>query len=113
MNHKIGRLVFAGSALFSTNSFAADVSGLGCTDGVSTPVVSSATTFINDTIRPKCSNSVTLGFYDSGSRMGVKAASSKGMHTYGGSTTAGGIFQCESSSVATPAAGLSATIDGC
>lgn len=45
--------------------------------------------------------------------VGVKAANSKGMHTFGGSSNGGSVKACESSSVATPSVSTATITAGC
>lgn len=85
------------------------------TAGNGTQVVGATGSFVKDSFTPKCSANVTVAYTDSVSMIAVRGGSSKGMHTFGGTSEGGGILQCESSSAANPhttAATVSAT-NGC
>ena len=88
-----------------------------CTTGTASSIVGAAGSFIKDTFTPKCSVGVTVSFLQDGSAIAVKSGSSKGMHTFGGSSEGGGVRQCQSSSIATPessaATAPTTTNDGC
>ena len=75
----------------------------GCTTGTASSVTGNSASFIKDTFTPKCSTGVTVTFTQSGSAISVKSGSTKGMHTFGGTSEGGGVSQCESSSLAAPA----------
>ena len=88
-----------------------------CTTGTATSIVGAAGSFIKDTFTPKCSTGVTVSFLQNGNAIAVKSGSSKGMHTFGGSSEGGGVTQCQSSSIATPessaATAPASTTNGC
>lgn len=79
------------------------VNGGVCSAGVGQSIVGSPTSFIRENILPRCSSGVTASYNQDAVAVSVRAASLKGMHTFGGWSGAG-IAQCESSSVADPAA---------
>lgn len=108
--HTTKMVVLGGLLVASMHSHGAN----GCTAGLGIAVPGSDATFVKDTFTPKCSKAVYLDYVDSATSIGVMAASQKGMHTFGGFSDGGGIFQCESSSVATPEASVgSVTANGC
>lgn len=112
MNKNAKILVVGGVLAVGTlNAYAASV--VTCANAAGTSIVGNSSSFIKDTFTPKCSGGVSVAFIDNASSLGVKAGSSKGMHTFGGSTEGGGITQCESSSVASPTTGLTAMNLGC
>lgn len=83
------------------------VAATACDNGSASAIVSSATGFVKNNFTPKCSNNVSVNYAETTTDFFVKGASSKGMHTYGGSTTGGGVMVCENSSVASPVGSLS------
>lgn len=96
--------VAIGSALvlnLSATAYAAQ-SGDACTNGTATAVASDASYFVKNNFTPKCSNNTSVKFAQTATDFYVKGASSKGMHTYGGSTEGGGVGVCENSSIANP-----------
>jgi len=113
MNKNAKILVVGGVlAVGMMNAYAA--SATACTTGTPTSIAGATGSFVKDTFTPKCSGGVTLGYNDSATSMGVKAGSSKGMHTFGGGTEGGGVTQCESSSIASPhTLATSAAANGC
>lgn len=77
--------------------------------GSGTAVPASTTNFVRDAFTPKCSANVAVNYAQDTSLIAVRGGSSKGMHTFGGTSEGGGILQCESTSAATPSA-TSATV---
>ena len=73
-----------------------------CNNGTATSIASSATGFVKNDFTPKCSANVYVNYNQTNTDFFVKGASSKGMHTYGGSTMGGGVGVCENSSVTNP-----------
>ena len=104
-------IVLGGMLAVSAQAYSA--TGTGCTTGTGASITGSATTFVKDNFTPKCSSGVSLGYNDQNTVMSVKAGSSKGMHTFGGNTDGGGIFQCESTSIVGVTAAPTATASGC
>lgn len=104
-------IVLGGMLAASAQAYSAAATG--CTTGTGLAITGSSTTFVKDSFTPKCSNGVSLGYYDQNTVMSVKAGSSKGMHTFGGNTDGGGIFQCESTSIPGVTAAPTAMLKGC
>lgn len=102
-------LGFAGNAMG-----AAACSG---TAGNGTSVTGVSTSFIRDGFTPKCSANVTVSYTQSDTAVAVKGGSSKGMHTFGGTSEGGGVKQCETTSVTAPgtsaATAPASVLDGC
>ncbi len=113
MNKNAKILVVGGVLAVGMLNAYAVTTGAGCTAGVGISIAGNSTSFVKDTFTPKCSGGVSLGYHDSGTAMGVKAGSSKGMHTFGGGTDGGGVTQCESSSISHPESSTSANAAGC
>ena len=84
-----------------------------CNNGVAVMVPGSASSYEKEDFTPKCSNAVTLQYEDQVTQVVAKSGSAKGMHTFGGSSFTGSVFQCESSSVASPDTLTTPGVDGC
>ncbi|QNM97376.1 hypothetical protein [Chitinimonas koreensis] len=85
----------------------------GCISGVSVVVVGAQANYVKESFTPQCSKAISLKYQDNGTDITAKAASAKGMHTFGGSSFTGSVFQCESSSVALPHSSISPSLTGC
>lgn len=109
MNKQSKIVVIGGVIAMGVASNAFAVVACSGTAGNGTSVTGATTNFIRDGFTPKCSANVTVNFVQGADRVDVRGGSSKGMHTFGGSSEGGGIVQCESSSVATPSANASVT----
>jgi len=102
MNKQSKILVMGGVlALGAANANAAATAA--CALGVPATVAGNPTSFIRDGFTPRCSANVTVYFDQNASRVDVHGGSAKGMHTFGGTSEGGGVVQCETSSMATPA----------
>ena len=55
----------------------------------------------------------SLAYDGNTTAVGVKAANSKGMHTFGGSSNGGSVKACETTSVATPSVSTATIATGC
>lgn len=84
-----------------------------CNNGVAVMVPGGASSYEKEDFTPKCSSAVTLQYEDQVTQVVAKSGSAKGMHTFGGSSFTGSVFQCESSSVASPDTLTTPGVDGC
>lgn len=107
MNKKI--IVMGGVIAMGMASNAYAVEACNATTGA-VSVTGNPTSFIRDGFTPRCSANVVVNFLQDGTRVDVRGASSKGMHTFGGSSEGGGVLQCESGSVSLPATKASPTL---
>ncbi|PHV10380.1 hypothetical protein [Chitinimonas sp. BJB300] len=75
---------------------------------------SAAGGYVLEAFKLNCSANVVLAYDGDATAVGVKSASKKGMHTFGGSSNGGSVKQCEPTSVNTANITLTASITtGC
>ena len=72
-----------------------------CTNGAPSTVAGATDKFVQQGFMPKCSANVTVSANDvSTTLFTVKSMSTKGMHSFGGSSEGGAVAACENSSIA-------------
>lgn len=100
---KSTKIVVMGGVLAIGLLSQAQAAGNACSSGTGVAIAGNSASFIKDSFTPKCSTGVEASFAQSTTAVSVRSGSSKGMHTFGGTSDGGGVAQCESSSVSAPA----------
>lgn len=112
MNKQSKIIVMGGVIALGLSGNAMGAVGCNGTAGNGTSVTGNPTSFIRDGFTPKCSANVTVNYDQNALMVAVRGGSSKGMHTFGGTSEGGGIVQCETTSLATPASTATVTVGG-
>ncbi|WP_432723349.1 hypothetical protein R0381_001152 [Jeongeupia wiesaeckerbachi] len=118
MDNKVKAALLAGGvvAISMTSSvFAAATAVTSAATAQTVSVASSAAGgYVAEAFKLNVSANVAMSYDGDTTAVGVKSGNSKGMHTFGGSSNGGAVKACESTSIANPAASLTATITaGC